>query len=250
MFPINSADLRELGSTTAKGGFRNEDDIVRKFNNWKTDKGAQEWLKIMGYDLKEIERVVAIKLHGYKTDVQVQITIFMKQAISVENLSVKLVSNPQGFNQVDKRKVDDYKALWNMPDDIVRLLKLFTGETIPSKPNLRDPRRMFFDEMTTTDRDKIFDFFKEKKILVISDILRGRGDFTAGWMLVALKTTAIAKWVLKNINEAMQIFGKGDVRFTDRGSMKIGRITMQRKGGTPDPTKLQFKINPVDLFDN
>jgi len=204
----------------------------------------------MGYDLKEIERVVAIKLHGYKTDVQVQITIFMKQAISVENLSVKLVSNPQGFNQVDKRRVDDYKALWNMPDDIVRLLKLFTGETIPSKPNLRDPRRMFFDEMTTTDRDKIFDFFKEKKILVISDILRGRGDFTAGWMLVALRTTVIAKWVLKNINEAMQIFGKGNVRFTDRGSMKIGRITMQRKGGTPDPTKLQFKINPVDLFDN
>ena len=193
---------------------------------------------------------MAIKLHGYKTDVQVQITIFMKHAISVENLSVKLVSNPQGFNQVDKRRVDDYKALWNMPDDVARLLKLFTGEIIPSKQNLRDRRRMFFDEMATAERDKIFDFFREKKILVVSDILRGRGDFTAGWMLVALRTATVVKWVLKNINEAMQIFGKGEVRFTDRGSLKIGRITMQRKGGTPDPTKLQFKVNPVNLFDN
>ena len=28
-------DLRDLGSQTAKGGFRNEDDVVNKFNNWQ-----------------------------------------------------------------------------------------------------------------------------------------------------------------------------------------------------------------------
>lgn len=30
-------DLDERGSQTAKDGFRYEDDIVQKFNNWKLD---------------------------------------------------------------------------------------------------------------------------------------------------------------------------------------------------------------------
>ena len=46
----------------------------------------------------------------------------------------------------------------------------------------------------------------------------------------------------------MNFFGKGDVKVSLRGSLYIGRITMQRKGGTPDPTKLQFKIKPCELF--
>ncbi len=105
----NKKDKQKLidrGSATAKGGFRNEDDIVKKFNDWKNDQEAQEWLTIMGYPLDEIEKVEALKLHGYKTDVQVQITIYLKKVIAAENLSVKLVSNPQGFNQIDKRWVD------------------------------------------------------------------------------------------------------------------------------------------------
>jgi len=248
---MHEKDLAELGSTTAKGGFRNEEDVAGKFNNWKTDEDAQKWLAIMGYELEEIERVFAVVLpNKYKTDVQVQVRIFLKKAVSAENLSVKLVSNPQGFNQVDKRRVDDYKEMWKMPDDVVALLKLFTGETLPAKPNLRDPRRMFLDEMTPEEQTKILDFFKRNKILIISDILKGRGKLSAGWMLVALKLDGEVKWILKSINEAMNLFGDGEVRITERGSLKIGRITAQRKGGTPDPTKLQFKINPVELFEN
>jgi hypothetical protein len=251
-FKMRPKDLVQLGSSTAKGGVRNEDDIVRKFNNWKNDKDAQKWLEIMGYDLDEIEKVIAIKLHGYKTDVQVQITIIMKKAISAENLSIKLVSNPRGFNQVDKRWVDNYKEMWNIPEDIVKLLKLYTGEIKPSKQNLRDPRRMFFDEMSSEEQEKILSFFKKNKILIISDILKGRGKFSAGWMLVVLKLNDKTRWVLKTINEAMNKFGEGDVRFTKRGSMKLRKTTMQRKGGDAgrDTSKmLQFKINPVERFD-
>jgi len=101
--------LIKLGSQTAKRGFRTEKDIAKKFNDWQDDEDAQQWLTIMCYNLKEIERIKAIIITGsHKTDVQVQITIYLKEAIAVENLSVKLVSNPQGFNQVDKRWVDRY----------------------------------------------------------------------------------------------------------------------------------------------
>ncbi|MCX6731717.1 MAG: type II restriction endonuclease [Candidatus Parcubacteria bacterium] len=250
----NNKDLIRLGSDTARGGFKNEDDIVRKFNNWKTDKDAQKWLEIMGYPVKEIEKVEAIKLHGYKTDVQVQITIYLKKAIAAENLSIKLVSNPQGFNQIDKRWVDNYVELWNIPENIVKILKMFTGEIPPKiKEGLRDKRRMFFDEMDKESQNQILNFFAKNKILIVSDILKGRGKFSAGWMLVALKSDKITKWVLKSINHAMNVFADGEVRITPQGSLKIGKIGIQRKGGDAgrDTSKmLQFKINPVELFDN
>ena len=34
-------DLIKRGSKTAKGGFRNEEDVILRFNDWKTDKVAQ-----------------------------------------------------------------------------------------------------------------------------------------------------------------------------------------------------------------
>lgn len=43
---------------------------------------------------------------------------------------------------------------------------------------------------------------------------------------------------------------KGDVEVTNRGNLKVGRMTVQRKGGTPDPKSLQFKLNPLDLLES
>ncbi|MCA9037680.1 MAG: hypothetical protein KDA91_21250, partial [Planctomycetaceae bacterium] len=46
-------------------------------------------------------------------------------------------------------------------------------------------------------------------------------------------------------------FGNGPVTVTPRGSIRIGQITMQRKGGDagrPTANMLQFKINPALLL--
>ncbi len=205
----------------------------------------------MGYPIKEIEKVEAMKLHRYKTDVQVQIMVYLKKAIAVENLSIKLVSKPQGFNQIDKRWVDKYVEMWEIPADITKILKTFTGEIAPIKSGRKDKRRMFLSEMSKSEQQKIIDYFTKNKILVVSDILKGRGKFSAGWMLVALVVNGESNWVLKSINHAMNVFADGPVRITNQGSLKIGKITMQRKGGDAgrDSAKmLQFKINPVELF--
>lgn len=251
---FNKRDLKQLGSTTAKGGFKNEQDVINRFNNWRKDKVAQDWLEAMNYNLEEIEYVKASKVRGqYKADIQVrvQITIKLKSQSDIQNMQVKLVSNPQGFNQVDKRWVDKYVELWNIPPDITKILKLFTGETKPVKRNLKDSRRMLLTEMSESDQKKIIHFFEENKILIVSDLLKGRGEFSADWVLVILKINEESKWMLKSINEVMNIFGNGDVRITSQGSLKIGKIGMQRKGGDAgrDTSKmLQFKINPVELF--
>ncbi|MGL4347385.1 MAG: hypothetical protein ACRCR9_04825 [Chitinophagaceae bacterium] len=57
-------NLIEKGSQTAIDGFRNEDDIVKKFNEWEKDKDAQIWLVLMNYKLFEIEGVIAVKISG------------------------------------------------------------------------------------------------------------------------------------------------------------------------------------------
>jgi hypothetical protein len=247
--------LIALGSKTAKGGFKNEQDVVESFNDWRKDEDAQGWLEAMGYNIENIEYVRAEKIRGqYKSDVQVRIkiTIKLKSQEDLQNLQVKLVSNPQGFNQIDKRWVDNYIDLWKTPKEVTKVLKKFTGETLPKKKDLKDPRRMLLTEMSKRDQKKIVDFFAKNKILIISDLLKGRGEFSADWILVVVKANNESKWVLKSINEAMNIYGQGDIRITSQGGLKVGKIGMQRKGGDGgrDTAKmLQFKINPVELFE-
>lgn len=278
-------DRREIGSKTAKGGFANERTICEKFNSWRTDKEAQEWLHIMGYNIRRIKNVEAIliptriKKENFsrynlnkdeyqqfirykKADVQIQIYIKIGNVLKIENLSLKKANTDADYNQIDKRTVDDYQEMWGFDNEISYWLKLFTGELIPSdeikkgnikelrKKILRDVRRLFLDEMPVKIQNKILSFFKENKIRIVSDIIKGRGGLSADWMLVTRfnKKDVTTTWILKDINFVMNFFGNGEVCISPKGSLYIGKITMQRKGGTPDPSKIQFKIKPCELF--
>lgn len=248
---MNKEQLK--GSQTAKNGFLNEDDIVDKFNKWNIDEDAQKWLLIMQYDLEQIEYVKAIKLSGVKTDVQVQVTIKLKEAIDAQNLQVKLVSNPKGFNQIDKRWVDKYVEMWNMPIEIISIFKRYTGEIKPSITYPIDKRRMFANEFSDIEQTQILTWLNQNKSLIVSDILKGRGQFSAEWMLVAQKTKTKSRWILKPMNYCLNYFGNEEIEITKRGNFKIGKITMQRKGGDGGritANMLQFKINPAELFDS
>ena len=110
-----------LGSNTAKNGFKNEDEIRDKFNNWRSDQDAQAWLTAMNYRTSEIESVVAGKPHGEKADVEVRVTT--KAGEKKEGISIKLVSSPTGFNQIDKRWLATYAKMWKMPAEVSSALK-------------------------------------------------------------------------------------------------------------------------------
>ncbi len=167
------SNLVRLGSKTAKNGFKNEKDVAFKFNNWINDEEAQQWLLLMNYDLNEIEFVKAVIISGYKADLNVQIQIKLKQALDIENIQVKLVSNLNGFNQIDKRWLNKYQEMWNIPADIYQLLSYFTGELAPYKKEVKDPRRMFLNDFTSNEKQKILDWFNKNKMLIVTDILRG-----------------------------------------------------------------------------
>lgn len=252
MAAIDNLKLEELvkrGSATARNGFKNEKDIVKKFNSWQTDGDAQAWLKVMGYKLSEVESVKAERITGsHKTDVQVEIQIELREGIAVENISIKLVSNANGFNQIDKRWVDTYAAMWGMPEKMVKDLKHFTGEVLPTNPSPHDSRRIFLDELSTASQKEILSFFEKNKILVISDLFKGRDSFPASWFLLYQKDIKV--WTLLPIAIVMNFYGQGPVRITKQGSLKIGKVGMQRKGGDngrPSANMLQFKIDPCEM---
>ncbi len=256
----------EQGSRTAKAGFKNEDDIRDKFNNWRTDADARAWLAAMNYKLADIESVRAAKPHGEKADVVVRIRVNTKRSPAetqrrgeensgegeaVEGISIKLVSSPNGFNQIDKRWLVNYAKKWNMPTDVVAALKLYLGEVPPNKPS-RDRRRMFLNELEPAQKTAVIDFFAANKEMIVSDLIEGDGADAAGWMMVAFKATDKPRWVIRSSREAVRHFAEGKVEMTRAGNLKIGRITMQRKGGDggrETANMLQFKINPMHLFE-
>jgi len=248
--------LINRGSITAKNGFKNEKFVIEEFNNWENSQLSKLWLKAMDYDLDEVESVSATQVKGsYKADIQVEIKIEikLKSLTDIQNLQVKLVSNPKGFNQIDKRWLKRYCELWEIPSDVYELLQYFTGEKKPKIDNPKDDRRMFANKLAENEQQLLLQFFSDNKTLIVNDILKGRGKFSAEWMLVILKLkdTDTIRWALEPINKVLNYFGNGDVSITPRGSFKIGKITVQRKGGDngrESANMLQFKINPVELI--
>lgn len=239
----------ELGSKTAKDGFKNETEIAAKFNNWRKDEDGRAWLGGMNYNLSEIESVTATKPHGAKADVEVRVKT--KTGETREGISIKLVSSPSGFNQIDKRWLAVYAKMWRMPADVAAALKLYVGESPPVKPS-RNPKRMFLNEFDAATQKAVVDFFTANKDEIISDLFQGDGVHAAGWVMVAFKATDKPRWVLRTSADTIRFFGEGKVVITRAGNLKIGRVSMQRKGGDggrETAKMLQFKINPVQLFE-
>jgi len=98
----------------------------------------------------------------------------------------------------------------------------------------------------------VLDFFTANRDDISSDLSKGDGTHAASWFMVAFKATANTRWTLRASDDVIKFFGDGKVEITRAGNLKIGRITMQRKGGDggrETAKMLQFKVNPVLLFD-
>ena len=239
----------ERGSQIAKAGFKNEDEIAAKFRAWRDDPDSRDWLRVMGHKLEDVTDVATSKPHGEKADITVAVT--SSKGTIEHGISIKLVSSPNGFNQIDKRWLRQYVKLWSMPTDVESALKLFLGEAPPSKPS-RVANRMFLTELDPTARNAVVDFFTANKARIVSDLIAGDGEHAADWIMVAFKATSNTRWTLKSTDAAAAYFADGKVEVTRAGNLKIGRVSMQRKGGDggrETAKMLQFKINPVQLFE-
>lgn len=244
------ATLRaKQGSESAKQGFKNEAEIASRFEAWRSDADARGWLMAMGYNIEEVTKVTATRPHGDKADVVIRVTA--GEAEYDERISIKLVSSSSGFNQIDKRWVSDYAAKWKMPLEVSDALRLFVGEKLPETKGRRADRA-YLDEFDAVLQQKIIWFFTDQKLKIVRDMIAGEGEGSADWFMVALRGSGGERWAIRNIEETVAYFAEGAVAITRSGNLRIGKVTMQRKGGDGGRNTakmLQFKLNPALLFE-
>lgn len=179
------------GSLIAKNGFKNEDEVINKFNNWRNDINTKDWIRIMGYDINQIQELTVVKGHKIiNNDIKItrsgppkadiQIRIMAKNDTFVENLQIKLISNKTGFNQVDKRFISKYSELWNIPSNMQFLLKKFTGEILPDIENPKNKKRMFIYEFKKKEQLEILNFFNSNRKIIMNSIFKGQEGPKAG----------------------------------------------------------------------
>ena len=109
------------------------------------------------------------------------------------------------------------------------------------------------NEFTPEERGRVLDFFTANRDRIVTDLIAGGDGFgKADWFMVALKDRERPRWKMISTAEAIRFFGEGRVELSSGGNLRIGRITMQRKGGDggrETAKMLQFKLNPAAIFD-
>ncbi|MFB6158616.1 MAG: hypothetical protein ABEJ95_03045 [Candidatus Nanohalobium sp.] len=251
---MSNLDAR-WGSSVAKRGFNNEEDIADKFRNWEDDSDAQEWLEIMGYDIDSVDSLGVENLsRNIKSDIEVNIS--STEGESTEGISIKRAKQSANYNQTDKRWVENYQKKWDMPQEATEALKMFVGregfkpEQIElEKDDLKDERRLYFDELPEEKQEALKSFLKNNKSTIMRDILKGEPPNQTDWILVTQIYEDETRWTLRSIDNAVEKL-TGEFATTRRGNIKLGAITLQRKGGDngrETAQMLQFKMRPFDL---
>lgn len=262
---------QEIGSRTAKGGYSNENDIIEMFDNWKNDKIAQNFLKIMGFRIEDIQSLRTEKVGGRKkTDIQ----LFIKDSnkIITKNISLKK-QNSQGYNHIGRKNVDYYCDLFDFsqttrialnkycgvsgysPSDLLKSGRIdrqsyLNLRDIPEKVKHSEEEakggRFFLDELHENEVDSILNDFTAKLDTIIFHILNGdEPEYFVDWFIFTKNDSNQINISIEPIAETINR-AKGSVYLSNatKGSgsnLRFGPITVQKKGGTGGATQLQFK---------
>lgn len=146
--------------------------------------------------------------------------------------------------------------MWGIPDDVAYTLRKFCGERGCRPVDLgvggtRDRRRFFLTEMGPGETEQLREFFNANANRVIRDVLGGTAGHRADYILAIKKDGG--RMVGSNVVDLDTAVGlyTGAARVTGCGNLKIGKITVQRKGGDGGrrtSRMLQFKFSPQRIL--
>ena len=232
------------GSATAKGGFLMEHHVCEKLENYETDKDSPIWIKEFGIDNVTFLKVTPVSKQKYDIILEINDKIFYCQIKSFTNKGIN--------NQIDKRWVvkpttsrdstRDYKSLFNLPDNIVKILELFTGVT---------GKRKKITELSEIDRNTLVDYFDSNKTVIIDTIFKGVDDIKPTHYIVVQIINNTYNYKILSIEEVISRV-TGPITITTRGNLKTGEILVKRNGGKKSNGEaagmLQYQFNPIRLL--
>ena len=240
-----------LGSETAKAGFKNERDIVRLLNQNPPSQTGLGLLGLFGLDLPQGCRFSAELISKAKADISISIQSPSGDTTNLPT-QVKLVSNARGFNQIDKRWVRDYQQLWGMPDEVAHSLRLFSGEIPHTRANTRTEKRLFADELSSEEQLTLLRYLSDHRAVIAATTFKGSQGLPAEWLMIVLMLDDETKRVyVYPMQQVIDFYFDTQPAITPRGSIKFGKVTIQRKGGDrgrPSANMIQFKIDPTEII--
>ena len=189
-------------------------------------------------------------------------------------LAIAVISAGKGnANQVERKPVDSYQEDQGLPDDLIRILKLFTGTTKPgdaaqtefAKDADLSKGHAYFRDLSKTNQKKMVRYLRNHRETMVKRGLLGRGDpiivdgKKAGEDHVnlfafrdRLKPTGMA-WSFVAATDLLDSVLTTDVHPSSRGERQIQLghgITLKRYGGslftgdTSIKDHLQIQISP------
>ena len=211
----------------------------------------------MGYDPDKIDHLCAQTTRNMGFFNKADVLVLVES--NVEWISVKKFT--ASFNQIDKRWTDAYGVLWKIPNDVIEIIKKYCGEeghrpsdllTDAELKSITDVRRFNMNELSQKHREQVLNFFNDNRQKIVKDVVSGRGKAAAKWMLVVEEEKDSPKRpVVIPISLAIK-YCVGKATITANGNIKLGNLTVQRKGGdggAKTAQQLQFKFSPKGIFD-
>lgn len=203
-----------------------------------------------------------------KSDIQVSFTG------TEVTLAIAVISaGTGGGNQVERKPLDDYRTDQGLPDDLIRILKLFTGTTKPNEVDQTEFAKnadltkghAYFRDLSRENKAKLIRYLRIHRNSMLERALLGRGDAVivdgkkVGVDHVNLfafydkQKPANKAWSYVAASDVIQSVFTTDVQPSSRGErqIQIGHgITLKRYGGslftgdTSIKDHLQIQISP------
>lgn len=230
----------EKGRKEAKIGLDSEEDIIIKINTDDRFRNSlRECMIALGFNPKE-------KITAYKDNIKTDIFIKIDGEIGV---SIKS-STKTSFHNLDRRPLEEWKDLLNMPDDIFEIIK---------KAILRVARNSRDKFILKEDREKIKEFFTKHLKSIINEVFTKKEE---NLKLLMINDKRIKKIYIFKMDDVLNFLyeNANNISFSDKGIIRLGDfITVQRKGGNGKHVtisknnwkhpgnQLQFKFSPLDF---
>jgi len=235
-----------MSKAGAISGLKVEQRIIDKFN--KMDADARAWATLLTND-KTVQVIQA-----YKPATQIKTDIFLESLTSLgklnKTISVKSVKSKVGSNQLTRFWTSLLVDKFGLENDLANILKRFTGEASwnGNRENLKREKLSAHPEHKV---ERLKEFFYENKYDLIKWMFTGDENIDH-FMVVTNVGTALPSYFIYPMQEVISYYSAGDAVITSRGwgGIKIGRVSIQRKGGDKgkfSACQLQSKIRVGEL---
>lgn len=232
---INDTGVNKLleGVSSVINGKEGEKFVKNWFEECikKNNKEAISQIQIMFNISKEnIKNIKADIIHNGKTDILLTVNNKTK------NLQVKSTNDvKRSYNHLDRSSIENY-TIFMEDERIKKIIINFLNN------------RIKFNKISEKDREYLKKFLnnfynKDKKVNLINRIFLGEKDNHKPDYLIIVEKNNNHKITCIPIDFVIKKIIKCEFDFTKYGNLKIGNVTIKRKGGQGGANNLQFMLN-------